>query len=222
MTTSIDEVVEQLSAIVRWASDNNSRLGYFPALYRKVTLKVRDGIHDGMFDDAQRMERFDVSFANRYLEAFMAFRAGGTTSSCWQIAFQSTTEFWPIVLQHLLLGMNAHINLDLGIAAATTMRGKDLEAIHGDFNKINGVLAALLDDVQNELAQLWPGVRLLPLSGIDDVIVNFSIWKSGTSLPDEAWGRGGCGSGQQGVNCERWSTSGGLLDARRVSFESAK
>ena len=199
MTTSIDEVVDQLSAIVRWASDNNSRLGYFPALYRKVTLKVRDGMRDGMFDDAERMERFDVSFANRYLEAFMAFRAGGTTSSCWQIAFRSTAEFWPIVLQHLLLGMNAHINLDLGIAAAATMRGKDLEAIHGDFNKINGLLAALLDDVQNELAQLWPGLRLLNrfLGNVDDVIVNFSMekardnaWKSAqgfTSLPDEAW-----------------------------------
>jgi hypothetical protein len=196
---SIDEVVDQLTALLGWASDTDSRAGYFAALYRKVTLKVRDGIRNGMFDDAERMERFDVIFANRYLEAFKAFRSGGPMSSCWLLAFQSTTEFWPIVLQHLLMGMSAHINLDLGVATAATMRGDDLEAIHGDFDKINAVLAALVDDVQNDLAELWPGLRLLnPLLGnIDDAVVNFSLekardnaWRSAqdfAALPDGLW-----------------------------------
>jgi hypothetical protein len=196
---TIDEVVDGLSAIISWASDHNSRLGYFPAVYRKVTLKVRDGIQSGMFDDPQRMERFDVVFANRYLESLKAFRAGGSSSLCWLLALQSTTEFWPIVLQHLLLGMNAHINLDLGIAAATTMRGEGLEAIHGDFNTMNDILASLVDEVQNGLAQLWPGLRLLNpvLGNIDNSVVNFSMKKARdhawtaaqafTSLPDEAW-----------------------------------
>src|SRR5262245_7464543 len=137
---SIDEVVDRLTSIIRWASDNNSRLGYFPALYRKVTIAVRDGIRRGVYDDAQRMERFDVAFANRYLDAFAAFRSGASLSSSWRLAFDSAADFWPIVLQHLLLGMNAHINLDLGIAAAATMRGHDLESIHADFDRINIVL----------------------------------------------------------------------------------
>src|SRR5687767_7533911 len=103
---TIDEVIARLSSIIEWASENNSRLGYFPALYRKVTLSVRDGIRNGAFDDPVRMERFDVVFANRYLDAFDAFRAGKPTSACWNLAFRSASEFWPIVLQHLLLGMN--------------------------------------------------------------------------------------------------------------------
>jgi hypothetical protein len=196
---TIDEVVDGLSAIIGWASDHNSRLGYFPAVYRKVTLKVRDGIQNGIFDDAERMERFDVIFANRYLEALEAFRAGRSTCLCWLLAFQSATEFWPIVLQHLLLGMNAHINLDLGIAAATTMRGEDLEAIRADFNRMNDILASLVDEVQNGLAQLWPGLRLLNpvLGNIDNSVVNFSMkkardhaWQAAqafASLPDQAW-----------------------------------
>ncbi len=69
---TIDEVIQQLEKIVGWARDNQGRLGYFAALYRKVTVKVKEGIADGFFKDAMRMERLDVIFANRYLEALRA------------------------------------------------------------------------------------------------------------------------------------------------------
>ena len=67
---TIDQVIEQLDDIIDWSIIRSSRLGYFAALYRKVTIKVKDGIRDGYFEDAERMERLDVIFANRYLEAF--------------------------------------------------------------------------------------------------------------------------------------------------------
>lgn len=38
--TSIDEVIAQLTAIVEWSKQNDSRSGYFAALYRKVTVQV--------------------------------------------------------------------------------------------------------------------------------------------------------------------------------------
>ena len=41
---TIDEVVERLTEIVEWSRAANSRLGYFAALYRKVTVKIREGI----------------------------------------------------------------------------------------------------------------------------------------------------------------------------------
>jgi hypothetical protein len=131
------------------------------------------------------MERFDVAFANRYLEAVRDHRTGGTPTSSWRLAFASSEEFWPIVLQHLLLGMNAHINLDLGIAAAETMRGEPLESLHDDFNRINGILASLVDDVQKQLGEVWFVLRLLNarLGSVDDAIVNFSMERA----RDEAW-----------------------------------
>lgn len=33
---TIDEVINQLTSIVEWSKDNNSRIGYFAALHRKV------------------------------------------------------------------------------------------------------------------------------------------------------------------------------------------
>ncbi len=52
------------------------------------------------------------------------------------------------------MGMNAYINLDLGIAAAETVPSEELPDLKGDFDKINHVLASLVGDVQNELAQI--------------------------------------------------------------------
>ena len=98
-------------------------MGYFPALYRKVTVEVKRGIEERVFDDGPRMERLDVVFAKRYLDAFDAYMEGGAPTRAWVLAFETTGQWWPIVLQHLLLGMNAHINLDLGIAAARVSPG---------------------------------------------------------------------------------------------------
>ena len=74
--STIGEVIAELTAIVEWAKSANSRLGYFPALYRNVTIKVRDGIASGLFEDGPRMERLDVLFASRYLAAFNGWREG--------------------------------------------------------------------------------------------------------------------------------------------------
>jgi len=182
---SIDGVVDQLTSIIDASKAANSRAGYFAALYRRVTVAVATGIKNGEFEDGARMERFDVTFANRYLEALRLHQQGGTPSRCWAIAFESTGEYWPIVLQHLLLGMNAHINLDLGIAAAEVMQGQPLEALHADFNRINGVLASLVGEVQTELADVWLLLRVFGplLGGVDDRIINFSMERA----RDAAW-----------------------------------
>ncbi len=97
----------------------------------------------------------------------------------------------PIVLQHLLMGMNAHINLDLGIAAAEISDGSTISDLHHDFNKINEILSAQVNDIQNKLVSIWPmlGKILEKTGAVDDLIVDFSMelardgaWKFATEL----------------------------------------
>ena len=140
----IDGILERLSPIVVQTKAENSPLGYFAALYRKVTLQVKSDIERSRFEDNARMERLDVIFANRYLAAYDAHRAGRTPTGVWALSFAAAQQWWPIVLQHLLLGMNAHINLDLGIAAARTAPGDRLPDLKDDFDRINEVLAGLV------------------------------------------------------------------------------
>ncbi len=127
--TSIDEVIAQLTAIIEWSKQNNSRIGHFAALYRKVTIQVKKGSTDNFFDDGPRMERLDIIFANRYIHACYQYQTEQTPTQSWVRAFNETEHWWPIVLQHLLIGMNAHINLDLGIAAAETVPPGELPGL---------------------------------------------------------------------------------------------
>ncbi len=183
--SNIDEVIARLDEIVARSRSDSSRLGYFAALYRKVTVKVKDGIAAGFFEDGPRMERLDVIFANRYLAAYEQQRSGAAPSAAWAYAFEVADQRWPIVLQHLLLGMNAHINLDLGIAAAKTQPADRLGGLRGDFDKINEILAGLVGDVQNELARIWSVLRLMNryLGSVETAIINFSMEKA----RDRAW-----------------------------------
>ncbi len=158
---TIDDVVHRLDQIVLASLAESSRLGYFAALYNRVTMAVRDGIRAGAFDDNARMERLDVVFANRYIEAYERHRASQTTTLAWAAAFGSAARTDLSVLQHLLLGMNAHINLDLGIACAAVAPGSAIHALERDFLRINAVLASLMPTVEAQLGELSPSFDLL-------------------------------------------------------------
>jgi hypothetical protein len=188
---TIDDVVARLDDVIAESRRAQSRLGYFAALYRGVTVRVKEGIASGRFEDGARMERLDVIFANRYLDALASYRRGGPTSRCWQRSFRAADNWFPLVLQHLLLGINAHINLDLGIAAAETSPGDDLGGLRRDFDGINDILCSMLEEVQDRLALVSGWMTLLDRAGCraDEAVMNFSInrarekaWKSAQRL----------------------------------------
>jgi len=183
---TIDDVITDLDQIIEASKQNSSPLGYFAALYRKVTVKVKEGIEaEDVFQDNPRMERLDVIFASRYIDAYHAYQNKEATTLSWKIAFDLSHRYWPIVLQHLLIGMNAHINLDLGIAAAEVMKGKNIDDLEQDFNKINEILAALVSYVEKDLTEIWPKLKwFLKVTGkIDDFLINFSMKEA----RDGAW-----------------------------------
>jgi hypothetical protein len=174
---NIDDVIATLDVIIEESQMNDNPLGYFAALYKKVTMKVKEGIADDYFTDGLRMEKLDVIFASRYIHAYNAYQDNKPVTKSWEKAFNLSHKYWPIVLQHLLIGMNAHINLDLGIAAAEVMKGKDIENLKGDFDKINEILSSLVYEVQNDLAEIWPTLKkILEWTGkVDDFLIDFSM-----------------------------------------------
>jgi len=175
--TTIDEIIILLEEIVIESIENKDSSGYFAALYQNVTFRIKEGISSGLFDDGPRLEKLDVIFAKRYLEAYYGYHSSNVISKSWKIAFDTAPRYWPIVLQHLLMGMNAHINLDLGVAAAETSKGQNLKNLENDFNKINEILSSLLHEVENDLSVVWPVLKyILKWTGkIDDYLVDFSM-----------------------------------------------
>ncbi|MCC6187067.1 MAG: hypothetical protein IT256_07940 [Chitinophagaceae bacterium] len=141
-----------------------------------MTIAVKNGIINGAFENGERMEKLYVIFANRYIEAYYQHKNGQKCTQSWQIAFDATKQ-QNTVLQHLILGMNAHINLDLGIAASITARDSDIHLLRNDFDKINDVIGSLVNEVQSDLEDIcfpMKFVRYIDNKAKDDVI-NFSI-----------------------------------------------
>jgi hypothetical protein len=180
LARTVDEVIAQLDDIIARSIREQSRLGYFAALYRKVTVKVKEGIAEGRFEDGPRMERLDVAFANRYLTALNQFRTGQQPYLSWLTSFKAATSWRPIILQQLLLAMNPHINLDLGIAAAEIAPGDELPSLQHDFDEINNILAALVGQAESEINEVSPWINLLDHIDpkADTAIVNFSMDKA--------------------------------------------
>jgi hypothetical protein len=184
--TTIDEVIAILGDIITTEITDNSNLAFFPILYKKVTERIKEGIAQKEFDDNPRMERLDVIFANRYLAAYFTYKEGNKPSISWENAFEAAKNQKLLILQHLLLGINAHINLDLGIAVSETVGPQgDLQNIHDDFNKINAILASMVDGVQEKIGRVSPFFYLLDkvADGKEDLIATFSI----NIARDEAW-----------------------------------
>ncbi|NTS39391.1 hypothetical protein HRG84_00620 [Flavisolibacter sp. BT320] len=198
-TASINHVINRLDAIMQDCLREKIKAGYFTALYHKVTCKVKEALLKGEFENAERMEKLDTIFAGRYIDAWEGWRAGKPISQSWAVAFGESKKSLTLVLQHMMLGVNAHINLDLGIAAAETCRGGDIHAMRRDFVRINAILNAVLLDVLKDLQRVSPLSSLLGLHSRNQqsMLINFTIevardgaWCFAEDLwhlPEEEW-----------------------------------
>lgn len=181
--TDIAGVLATLDVIALEARAGAHRWGLFAGLYAGVTRAIADGIAAGRFDDGPRMSRFDAAFANRYFEALRRHLAGNDPGRAWRVAFDASERADLTALQHLLLGINAHINVDLGLAVVEA--GIDPSEFRRDFLEINRVLEDVLTRVQSVLNEVSPAMHQLDrlLGGADEYLGLFIIERA----RDQAW-----------------------------------
>jgi Family of unknown function (DUF5995) len=154
--------MEALLEALRAAGDQRR---YFHATYQRTTIAVAERLRDGGFDDAGWVERWDVAFADLYLDALQAALAGRRPARPWEVAFGAAADLPP--LRHVLLGMNAHINYDLPQALLAVITDEEfadpvlLARRKADHRAIDEVLAARVGAEGDELAAVsGPASRL--------------------------------------------------------------
>jgi len=142
----ITDTARDLRAAALAANDCS---GYFPALYSRVTTRIGESIGKGTFDDGQALDRFATRFASHYVAAAHDRpRSAKSWQACWNVAGDRRL----LIVQHLLLGINAHVNYDLPrvVVELADERG-DLLSLRHDFDRVNEVLAATYTDVVKDL-----------------------------------------------------------------------
>jgi hypothetical protein len=173
----LDDTIEELRSIALGADDAS---GYFPAMYARVTQRIDLAAASGDFGDGGRMTEFARAFAGWYLRP----RSGAPpVPGSWQAAWDVAGDGRLLIVQHLLLGINAHVNHDLAhVVVALADERSDLAGMRADFDAVNSILADTMPDVIRDLdrASRWSNLAF-GLGG--GRLFNFSLG----AARDQAW-----------------------------------
>jgi hypothetical protein len=155
--TDIAGVVATMQAIDSVLTSGDG-LKWFNLLYLNVTQKVDTQPPPGGWESPLWLTRLDVVFAGLYFTAVTNWLEGsGDVPSSWKALFEARFEAGIDRIQFALAGMNAHINHDLALALLQTDTEMNLiphknSPEHNDFERVNGILEAVLPQALQYLA----------------------------------------------------------------------
>jgi len=128
----------------------------FAVAYLYMTANAKRLITNLYFDDGNKMAGFIHNFATRYITAYDNYADGDLSdvSSPWLVYFNFALDNHSDVTQDLTLGMNAHINYDLGIA--TYESGYAVPEWAPDFYRVNDLMNQIDGNVTVALGRYDP------------------------------------------------------------------
>jgi hypothetical protein len=188
------DVLREIDQLLTWSKDNHSRIGFFAALYWHVATGVGKALEEHKFQHPDWIKQMNEAFFGRYLKAFDQYRRGDLAdppTESWGRSFTAAAEPDCIVVQHLLLGVNAHINLDLSIALAEAIGPERMSDFSDDFQCVNEVFRHVTGTVVVNTSRFSRVLRWISriLGRGEDRVIGFSVrvardgaWRSGLRL----------------------------------------
>lgn len=142
----------------RWSAEGDRR-DVFLRCYALMTANMHAAIGRGDFADGPWVAGLLARFADYYFEALRSWEVDPDSAPrVWQSAHASTRDADAVVLQQLLLGVNAHINYDLVLTVHdvladewNVMTTARRERCFDDYCRVNAVIAATIDAVQDDV-----------------------------------------------------------------------
>jgi hypothetical protein len=155
---TIDTLVARMREDLAELRARGSARRFFHGTYLRTTQAVGEEIERGGFADGDWLTRWDIAFAELYLDALEADRLGAPVSGPWRVAFAAADERPGLPpLRHVLFGLNAHINYDLPQALIAVISPEDfddpavLRARAADHRHVDTVLRARIGAEDAEL-----------------------------------------------------------------------
>lgn len=164
--SNFDQLTKRMEHLLAPLEHRRDPMRFFLATYLRTTYAVRDDVLTGGFADTDWVERWDVEFADLYLQALEEWTARGTTSAPWTVAFTVGAGAHVPPLRHVLLGMNAHINYDLPLSLLAVITDDEFDdpalvaSRRSDHRRIDDILASRVAAEDRELQRVeQPGDR---------------------------------------------------------------
>ena len=185
--------VRMESLIQKWEAAADRR-AIFLRCYLLMTQNVLAAVEGRAFRDCQWVNTLLHRFADYYFEALSAYEededgAPAVWSQTHNVARQEGVQ----VVQHLLLGVNAHINYDLVMTLVellepewSRLSPQEREMRYADHCQVNDIIGATVDAVQDEVIETAaPGMNVVDilLGPVDEWLISHVIkrWR------DEVW-----------------------------------
>jgi hypothetical protein len=169
VSPEVAALIARMTELLRPLEDSRDPARFFLGTYLRTTEAVAAALDAAAFEDPEWVARWDVDFAELYLDALEAYRADpAAVAEPWRLAFGARAGLPPEA--HVLLGMNAHINFDLPQSLVRVIPAEDfdhperLDLRRRDHERIDAVLTARVaeEDVALQLA----GGRRTPLDRV--------------------------------------------------------
>jgi hypothetical protein len=187
-------VLQRMTTLIDQWEAARDRRAIFLGCYRLMTGNMLDAIDAGRFHDNAWVNRLLHRFADYYFAALARFEQDEVSAPpVWKLAFAATRDQEVMTLQHLLLGVNAHINYDLifslvdlltpeWVALSTAQR----EERHADHELVNRIIGETVDAVQDQVVDKFsPWVEIFDkmLGPVDEWLTSHLIshWR------EEVW-----------------------------------
>ena len=163
---SLDDVLARMRHAHDSLEPPSGHLRYFLATYARTTQAVGAAVEAARFEDPEWVVRWDVVFADLYLDALDLYRKNPESAPRpWRLAFGADPGLPP--LRHVLLGINAHVNYDLPQALLGVISDADftdplvLARRKRDHERIDRVLASRVGAEDDELLRAAGGRALV-------------------------------------------------------------
>ena len=184
----LDEVAAGLLAVEAEWRVRNDRRAVFASVYRMMSEAMRHRLEQRLFEDNAWVERYTITFANLYRAAISDYATGAIdrVPKAWRLSFDESRAGGLLVVQDLLLGMNAHINYDLALALFAVGIKTDRAKRRRDHDAVNRVLGVIVDDVQTKVAEMYArGLGVVDgwAGRLDETVTGFGL----QAARDNAW-----------------------------------
>ncbi|MCU0498297.1 MAG: DUF5995 family protein [Anaerolineae bacterium] len=188
-------VINQMQTLIDGWNQIGDRRAIFLTCYAMMTQNMLNAVEKWEFHDGEWVKKLLHRFADYYFEALEAYEQAQSTPEVWKYAFDAAhaTDTPIHVIQHLILGVNAHICYDLVFALQdllrkewATLTPQQREQRYQDHLQVNEIIYQTIDRVQDQIIAQYS-----PIMGqIDTVFARADEWiirRLITHWRDQVW-----------------------------------
>jgi hypothetical protein len=122
----------------------------FNHTYLIITRNVAEKLGKNYFNNDELMEKFDIHFSRYYFDALYNYVHEEACPPSWKILFNLCKKDNLYQFMYMALGVNAHVNNDLGLTIFDIVKD---DSYKKDYDKVNIIIKKSIKEVVNFLEE---------------------------------------------------------------------